>query len=210
MLRLIATLLVLLGIAYSQAAPTEVIRAQRAFLTIWLESEDGSDPKAICSGFAVGTRVAVTAAHCVEKGKTYSVSTVDAPTTRLPVILTSRRYSAPLYDQALLTLVPEGAFFRPIPMCTTMPEVGESVWAWTGPLGFRAVLRNGIYSGVLINNNTPLWNRAVGGLHLTSVNIDSGSSGSAMLRSSGCFWGIVSRKFTEQVKLDGAIVVRYH
>lgn len=202
--------MLLLGAARSQSAPAEVVAAQRGFLTIWLESDTGEEPRAICSGFAIGTRMAVTAGHCVEKGKTYSVSTAARPTVRLPVIVTSRRLSPPLYDQALLTLVPENEFFRPIPMCLSMPEVGETVWSWTGPLGFRAMLRNGIYSGVLINNNIPLWNKSVGGAHLTSINIDSGSSGSAVLRSSGCFWGIVSKKFTEQVKLDGAIVVRYH
>lgn len=189
----------LLALALALATPAEVRQAKRGIVAVF--TQENGELDFVCSGFATGVRLVVTAAHCVRPKTTVIVGTQEG--RMYPARVISRRYDA-ASDQALLSLDTQD-YLQPLYKCKNWPEVGDPLWVWGSPRGVMPVLRTGIYSGPLRFWANPMMEKVLGMAFLSSINVDGGSSGSPVLTEQGCYIGIVSMMFRPEIKLDGAI-----
>jgi hypothetical protein len=207
---------VLFGVALA-GVPGAVREAKGAVYNLWV-FQDGR-MAVICTGTLVTTGDGprfLTAGHCVAdwpQARFYiSRATDPDQLTRVHLVWWEfqgiERWTEG--DFALFKL-PES--FKPeaaLPLCKGLPEEGEDVWAWTGPLGMLPILRTGVYSGELHFPDDPEMERAIGGMHFVDIEGAPGSSGSGMLRleeGRACVWGIWVGAFTRGP--SGAIVSLY-
>lgn len=196
--------LVFLSLGLAQV-PQGVLEAKRAFVHVWEINSAGSHER-ICSGFARGVHLVATAGHCAPvRGKQYFIS-VPGDATLYPARVLSTVTRWPNLDQALLQ-VGEEAHLSPVYQCKGLPNAGDAVYTWAGPLGTDPILRVGIFSGAYNFPDNALFNKTYGGMLATSINIDKGASGSMMLSGEGCAWGILVGTWSTAVKLDGATAV---
>lgn len=195
-------------------APKGVVEAGQAVYNVW-RFENGL-MRIICTGTAVATSLGprlLTAGHCVEDnpGGRYYISRAQDPDALIRVRVEYWAFRWPQEDFAVLEF-PEGWRGPTVPLCRSTAEVGEEVWAWTGPLGILPVLRSGIYSGPLHFPDDEEAEGEVGGMYFVQINGDGGSSGSGLLRleeGKPCVWAIWVGGFVPRVKLDGALGVPF-
>lgn len=194
-------------------APREVREARGAVYNLWVL--DGGVMAVICTGTAIQTEEGpafLTAGHCVADAPNarYYISQAVDPDVLVRVRLRWWEFEGieawKEGDWAVFTL-PDGWKGPTLPVCRGVPEPGEDVWAWTGPLGMLPILRAGMYSGELHFPDSPEDEEAVGGMPFVDIEGAGGSSGSGMLRledGKPCVWGVWVGAFTR--KPDGAIV----
>lgn len=203
--------LVLLGMALA-GAPKAIVEAGKAVYNLW--RYEGGEMRILCTGTLVNTSLGLrflTAGHCVEanpEGRYYISQEVD-PQKLIRVYTEYWDFMWPENDYAVMKL-PDGATGYSLNLCKQIASVGETVWAWTGPLGILPVLREGIYSGEIHLPDDPEAEKEIGGMYFVQVNGDGGSSGSALLRmedNKACVWGIWVGGFVPRIKLDGALGV---
>jgi len=213
MARALMALALFLGIALA-VVPEDVRSAGAAVYNLWVM--DNGRVAIICTGTiaqtADGPRF-ISAGHCVSDfpRARYYISRSADPDQLVRVHLVWWVFGGIEAwregDYAIFRL-PES--FQPeaaLPICKGLPEPGDSVWAWTGPLGMLPILRTGVYSGEIHFPDDQAIEEAIGGMPLVDIEGAPGSSGSAMLRLEGervCMWGVWVGAFTHGP--SGAIV----
>jgi hypothetical protein len=200
-------LLVLWALASVWAAPPATVRqAEKAVYNLWVLQNN--QMAVICTGTVVSTEDGprfLSAGHCVAdwpKARFY-ISRAADPDQLFRVHLTWWEFEGiwrwSYGDFAVFKLAET---FKPevaIPICEELPEPGEEVWSWTGPLGMLPVFRSGVYSGEIHFPDSPEDEEAIGGMLLVDINGAPGSSGSGLLRMEGdrvCVFGIWVGAFT--------------
>lgn len=215
MKRLLAFLLLLASVALAQT-PRAIIEVRASAFNLW-EWTNGT-LRIICSGGVVRLgdhTVFLSAGHCASDAEynkdlyRFYISRAYDPDALYRVRLIDFAFNWPTTDWSVFR-VPEKFDAPALSVCDEPPDVGEAVWAWTGPLGILPVLRQGFYGGPMHWPDSPQLERDVGGMWFVQINGDGGSSGSLMLRVVGekaCVWGQWVGGLTPAVKLDGALVV---
>jgi hypothetical protein len=200
-------LLVLWALASALAAPPAAVReAEKAVYNLWVLHNNRM--AVICTGTVVSTEDGprfLSAGHCVSdwpRARFY-VSRSANPDRLFRVDLAWWEFEGIWrwsYGDFAVFKLPET--FKPevaIPICKELPEPGEDVWSWTGPLGMLPVLRTGVYSGEIHFPDSPEDEEAIGGMLLVDINGAPGSSGSGLLRMEEgrvCVFGIWAGAFT--------------
>lgn len=205
------SLIILAGALALAGAPKEIVDAGRAVYNLWRLAY--GEMRIICTGTIVSTPAGLrflSAGHCAEEDTArYYISRAVDPDALIRVKLVGAIFEWPDFDHSIFT-IPDGFKGQATPLCQKEPEVGEDVWAWTGPLGILPVLRSGTYSGKLHFPDDPEAEAEVGGMYFVQTNGDGGSSGSGLLRmenGKACIWGIWVGGFVPRIKLDGALGV---
>jgi len=200
-------LLVLWALAFAVAAPPAAVRqAGQAVYNLWVLQDNRM--AVICTGTVVSTEDGprfLSAGHCVSewfRGRFY-ISRAADPDQLIRVHLAWWQFEGIwrwTYGDFAVFKLPET--FKPdvaLPVCEGLPEPGEDVWAWTGPLGMLPILRTGVYSGEIHFPDDAELEKAIGGMLLIDINGAPGSSGSGLLRMEEgqvCVFGIWVGAFT--------------
>jgi hypothetical protein len=210
-------LLGLWALASAWATPPAAVRqAGQAVYNLWVFQDN--QMAVICTGTIVSTEDGprfLSAGHCVSdwpRARFY-ISRATDPEQLIRVHLAWWEFEGigrwSYGDFAVFKLAET---FKPevaVPICEGLPESGEEVWSWTGPLGMLPILRTGVYSGEIHFPDSPEEEAAVGGMLLVDINGAPGSSGSGLLRMEkgrACVFGVWVGAFT--VGNVGAIASR--
>lgn len=127
----------------------------------------------ICSSTAVGERVLLTAAHCVDLAS--NDATVDGRPVKIEKVITDKN------DHAIVILFDDGIKFEKIAKLGTYPSVGENIFYWGNIDGINGLLRKGYVAGKFED-----------GTFVVDSNTWSGDSGSGIFDQDGRLIGVVS------------------
>ena len=189
-MRWLVVLVVLLGMALAGSVPQPVLDAGKSFVHVWEKMPWGQYAR-ICSGFATAVRIVHTSGHCIKRDGIYAISTTDQPNVLMPVRVLGSQFMWPRVDWATLTPVNTEMSLPYVYRCTFLPSPGEFVYAYAGPQGMQPLWFGGLYAGTVRFVDHIGIQAARGGIHIVSIAIDRGASGSPVFRSSGCVWGII-------------------
>ena len=200
-------LLGLWALAFALAAPPTAVRqAGQAVYNLWVFQNN--QMAVICTGTVVSTGDGprfLSAGHCVSDRPQarFYISRAADPDRLFRVYLVWWEFGGiERWNHGDFAVFKLAETFKPevaIPICEGLPESGEGVWAWIGPLGMLPVLRTGVYSGKIHFPNSPEDEAAIGGMLLVDINGSPGSSGSGLLRVEKgrvCVFGIWVGAFT--------------
>lgn len=200
-------LLGLWALASAWATPPAAVReAEKAVYNLWVLHNN--QMAIVCTGTMVSTEDGprfLSAGHCVSDWPRarFFVSRSANPDQLFRVDLAWWEFEGierwSYGDFAVFKLAET---FKPevaVSICEGLPEPGEEVWSWTGPLGMLPVLRTGVYSGEIHFPDSPEDEAAIGGMLLVDIHGAPGSSGSGLLRMEKgrvCVFGVWVGAFT--------------
>jgi hypothetical protein len=178
------------SIGTTYKAPASV-RAQRAHVYNLMV-----DGRAVCTAFAVEEQKSlktyvISAGHCTSHGQTKTAFIRDSFTGKqYPVELQHSSFNWPNEDYSLWFFTgewPKGGI-RPT---DEVPDLGDDVWTFGGPLGMTPMLSGGVYSG-MSGCATPGDEACeIANMHSVTVVATYGSSGSPVLDAHGRVWAIL-------------------
>jgi hypothetical protein len=180
-------------LAFSQDASSIYAKSISSIVTIITYNEKGI-PLGLGSGFFVKSGVIATNLHVVEGAGSAIVNIYNSNTDyRVSGIIGTDSIN----DIALLTV--NGLSNVPLTLSSTQPSVGAKVYVISNPEGLAGTLTDGIVSGI----------RKFGSRNLiqVSASISPGSSGGAILNSSGEVIGIAVGSYLGGQNLNFAIPV---
>lgn len=188
-----------------ERAPEGVLEARAAAVTLGDFDADGVFRR-YCSGAIVGTRI-ITAGHCVEGTSGALVQFFDGYITRAKLL--DAKYAWPTNDYGVLDMPAQlrsryGSLERGNGL-----ELGESVFAWSGPWGLGMLLLDGSYAGRLaMDDSVP---ESARGFMYATMNGAGGSSGSVILNERGQAEAILVGAFgqdSRSLRLTGSLLVK--
>ncbi len=203
------TLLYLLALALPTNAtarvPAAVLSTRASAVQIIARSEGAF--RAMCSGAVVrlerGPRI-ISAGHCVEEAPLGNYWALDAQGRLWTLGLEEWAFKWPKADHAVFRSV-AASFLPALNGAPRTCEVGEDVFAWSGPLGLGLMLFRGEVSGRLSVPYDAEGEAALGGMvYSSNFLIDGGASGSVVMNEAGEAVAIVAGGWRPEVKLSGA------
>jgi len=155
-----------------------------------------SQPLAYGSGFIIDDKLIATNVHVI-KGATSAYVLVNGVKKNLTV----DGYVAIDKANDLVILKVNDLHGNKLPLSSTLPEIGEKIYAIGNPKGLDGTFSEGIVSGI----------REIEGKNVLQITapISPGSSGGPVLNSKGEVVGIAFASFTSGQNLNFAIPVKY-
>lgn len=125
----------------------------------------------ICSGTAVGPRVILTAAHCVNKNPLLKVN------GELKVI---KKIIVDKTDHAFIVLADTEAPFEKMAQLGQYPKIGDDIFYWGNPDGLEQMFRKGYISAIMPDG------------YIADINTWMGDSGAGVFDEDGRLIGVIS------------------
>lgn len=189
-MRFLLAILTVFSFALAHHEPTQaVMDAQLSFVHIVGESPDGVLFRT-CSG-AVLDGAIYTAGHCITtKPNSFALYVEDVLGNLYPATVRDFGFNGGNVDWAILDS--EAARVLPsLERAEKPPNVGDTVYAWSGPNGFDALLFRGMVAGRIFNPD----DHTLDGMLYADIDNTKGSSGSLVLNEQGEVVGILSIAF---------------
>lgn len=195
------------------AAPSAVMKASQAAVSIMLQDKNTDGWFTICSGSFVDLplfpkeKVIVTAGHCVDglPKNSYAATLYNNDTVDLELV--DYMFAWPINDYAVFRVVEKDQKaiqnIKPVKVAKTKMTVGDPVYMFSGPIGTVVNYYEGYYSGKMGFNDQPT---EVDGMDWVIIDSAPGSSGTVMLNKQGEAVGILVGGFDTTTKLFGAML----
>lgn len=190
------------------SAPEEVLAADETTVMLVGYDDEGILHR-YCSGAFVDN-VVITAGHCVLDGAGGVnlhplIRTFDGLVWSGEVLGVSQAW--PTTDYAVIDMPFIAGLYPSLERGDGL-NVGEALWAFSGPWGLGTLLLDGIYSGRI--SDDPSIDPAIRYMHYATMNGSGGSSGSVILNNDGQAEAILVGAFGEDersLRLVGSLLV---
>ncbi len=136
----------------------------------------------------------ITNYHILERARSAEVKTTDGKIYSVPRIVAVDSQS----DIVRISIDIASPYVYPLPLCTTLPEVGERVIVYGSPLGLEKTVSDGIVSAI---REVPDYGEVI---QITAP-VSPGSSGSPVLNMKGEVIGVATLQIVEGQNLNFAI-----
>jgi S1-C subfamily serine protease len=178
----------------SESLPEIIKRIEPSTVIIFTYDNEG---KFLCqgSGFFISQNGdIITNYHIFEWAKSAEVKTPDGKIYSVPRIVAVDFQS----DIIRISIDIASPYVYPLPLCTTLPEVGERIIVYGSPFGLEKTVSDGIVSAV---REVPGYGEVI---QITAP-VSPGSSGSPVLNMNGEVIGIATFQIVEGQNLNFAI-----
>ena len=177
-----------------ESLPT-LIKIIKPSVVIVFAYDDKGEFLKLGSGFFVSQNGdIITNYHLFERAKSAEVKTPDGKIYSVPRIVAVDNQS----DIVRISIDIASPYVHPLPLCTTLPEVGERIIVYGSPLGLEKTVSDGIVSAI---REVPAYGKVI---QITAP-VSPGSSGSPVLNMKGEVIGVATFQIVKGQNLNFAI-----